>query len=108
MQIDFNYCIIEQMDTKERIKKRDAQSVADIIFKATEHRMSGFECRDFVNDMYYPLEGMTQKERGYCLKNDSKIEQNLNTVTYNEHLREMFENTKKNLNEMIKKVKSKK
>ena len=107
MKIDFNYCIIEQVETKERTKKRDPQSIADIIFEATEHRTDGFIAKDFINDMHYPLDGMTQKERDYCLKHDSEIEQNLNTVTYNEHVREIFENTKKSLDAMMKKVKAK-
>ena len=103
MQIDFNYCIIEQVD----IKERDPQSIANIIFKATEHRMSGFIAKDFMSDMYYPFDGMTQKERDYCLMNDSEIEQNLNTVTYTEHVREVFEYTKKSLDAMMKEVKKK-
>ena len=45
--------------------------------------------RDFINYMHYPLDGMTQKERDYCLMYDSEIEQNLDTVTNNEHIKEM-------------------
>ena len=102
MQIDFNYCIIEQLDTIERTKKRDAQSIADMIFKATEHRMNGFIAKDFLNDMHYPLDGMTQKERDYCLMHDSVIEQNLNTITYDEHVRKIFEKTRSKLKKLMK------
>ena len=104
--IDLNDCIIAQINSKED----EPQKVVDMIFKAKDYRMKGFsgvEFVDFENDMYRPLEGMTKNERSYCLNYSGLVEQNLNTVSYKEHIKESFDRTSRKLNLMIQEIKSK-
>jgi len=92
--VDLNYCIIKQINVKEY----DPQKIVDVIFKAKEYRMKGFtdvEYVDYINGIHRPIDGMTRREREYSMVNQKIITQNLNTVTQQEYIRAMLDNTKK-------------
>jgi hypothetical protein len=99
MELDYNRCIMEQIDPNTFTP----QSVADMIFKAKDYRMSGFS--NEYEGMYKPLEGLSDKERAFCLGHEDELEQALYEMTHQEYFTRKCAKIKQLINEQMKALK---
>lgn len=93
MQINPHRCIMDQITPGTL----NPQEVADTIFKARYSRLDDFD------DFYQPLDGLTAKERDYCLQHEAEITQRLDT-TKPPSLANLIEDTNKLLAQRMKEL----
>lgn len=92
MSLNYNQCLMEQGISGT------VEEISDAIFKAKSHRMNNFIIE---GDMYRPLDGLTKDEQVFCQIHKDQIDRNLNIVTQDQYLRELFNLTSKKAKKLL-------